>query len=217
MANRNMRLLYYLIIIQPNVIEDYQNVCVQYVQVFHHSFDDRRLLEILLTEHGDVGLHKVEQLGDDRCDAAKVCRARVSFHSASECFFHHIGRISADGFAGIHLGIVGEENDIDTVVPAQFFVIIQITGISGKVLVWSELSWVYVDADNDDPVWTDHPASPPNETEMAVVEITHGRYETNLLSGPAPVQSGSLHRGNGLNRSHVTTLGIRARTFNQEC
>ena len=41
--------------------------------------DHRELLEILLAEHGDVGPHRQQQLGDDRRDAVEMAGPRLAF------------------------------------------------------------------------------------------------------------------------------------------
>jgi hypothetical protein len=42
------------------------------IEIARHAADDRELLEILLAEDCDIGLHLIEQLGDDGRDAVEM-------------------------------------------------------------------------------------------------------------------------------------------------
>src|SRR5215469_18837580 len=44
----------------------------RHIQVANHAPDDRNLCGVFLSEKGEVGFHDVEQLGDNRGDAAKM-------------------------------------------------------------------------------------------------------------------------------------------------
>ena len=55
------------------------------VQRLDHRHQDSKLLEILLSEAGHLGLIHIEQLGDHLADALKVPGAVLAFHTLDNC------------------------------------------------------------------------------------------------------------------------------------
>src|SRR5205823_7155357 len=79
------------------------------VQVVDHAADEHRLLEILAAEHGDVGLHQVEQLGHHGQHTGEVAGAR----RALEPVGHRTGVEAHQRIGGIHRVGVGQEQALD--------------------------------------------------------------------------------------------------------
>ena len=165
--------------------------------VGHHLANERQLLVILLAEAGHVGLHQVEQLGDDSADTTEVARAQRPFQQAGET------RYLDEGLAGKPLGIHQlrgrGEHQIHAGGLQGGAVLLQGTGIVGEILGLVELQGVHEDADHH---LVAAAAGLIDQGEMALVQIAHGGHECDGAAFAAPLADLFTQSGRIVHNQH---------------
>ena len=159
------------------------------VEVAHHPLDHRRLLGVLLAEVGDVGADDVEELGDDRGDAAEVAGA-----AALGVAVEDRGEVAGDldrggGAVGVDLGDVGGEDEVDARLAGQAQVALLVARVAVEVLVRAELGRVDEEAHHDDVALG---AGGAQQRDVALVEEAHRRDEADRAAfAPGRGQGGA--------------------------
>ena len=169
------------------------------VEIGGHPLDDEDLLGILGSEKGEIGGNDVKKLEDDRRHAPKVPWPGPAAEPVLQALDLDGGPVARR----VDLAGVGIEETIDAHVLQIGRVLLEVPGILLEVLVRSELGRVDEDADDGD---IGPGLRSPDEAEMALVEIAHGRNEADLLSLPAPFAGEGLHSGDGLDERHLFPL-----------
>src|SRR6185369_9806594 len=111
------------------------------------------------------------------------------------------------GLRWIHLWITGHEHDIYAGVVAKLFVALQVARITGEVLCWGELGRIYEDAHDHDAALADACSRLSNQTDVACVQVTHRRHETDRGSASLPFHRQPLHRRHRGHHEHESNYG----------
>jgi hypothetical protein len=136
------------------------------VQVLDHPAHDDGLLGVLLAEIGGVRTAQVEQLQDDRGDAAEVIRPGAAAEETAQPGDLDVGGVPLR----VHLLDGRQEQHVDVDAPGHLLVRVDVAGIATQVLVGRELRRVDEHADHDLVAIV---AGGPHQAEVPLVERAH--------------------------------------------
>jgi len=106
-------------------------------EVPDHASDDRDLLGVFLSEHGEMGLDGQKQFGAYRGHAPEMSRPRC----AAQCFGDPLDLDEGRKIGRIHLINRWIEDDVHAGLVGQFRVPFKVARIFLKVLVRAETGW----------------------------------------------------------------------------
>jgi hypothetical protein len=93
----------------------------------------------------------------------------------------------------IQFGVTGAEGNVHSRLCAKLQVAFQITRVFGKILHWSKLRWIDVNAHDDLSVPAHALQGFSNQTQVTVVQIAHRRHETDFYASSSPLRGETLH------------------------
>lgn len=150
---------------------------------------DGELLGVLAAEHGDIGLHRGEQLGDDRRNTTEVARSMRTLERPGE-----VPRLDRGVEPlGVHRGGRRGVHRVDTHGGAPLDICLEGARIAGEILGAVELQRVDEDRHHH---CVGMLVGHANQLEMALVERPHRRDEGHrrpgeaALPGPRPGRVG---------------------------
>ena len=146
-------------------------------QVGHHLPDHRELLEVLLAEVGPAGPGDGEELGHDRGHPGEVGGPGRPLHRLREPAHGDRG----EDLVGVHLVVLGAEEEVDIGRLGLRPVAIGVPGIGGQVLARSELQ--RVDEDRGHHEVGVGPGR-GHQRQVPLVEVAHRRHQPDR--GPLP-------------------------------
>ena len=169
------------------------------VEVGNQASDDDELLGVLLAEVGDIGQHRAQQLGDDRCDAAEVSAApHGSLEAVGQSAEHLDARREA---VGVKLGHRRREQQRAAGLGGQPRVLGLVARIAGQVGRLVELRGVDEQADDDQVALGGGPA---DQRQVALVQRAHGRHEPDRArAGRARLRELLTQLGDGAHDPHA--------------
>ena len=178
------------------------------VEVLDHPADHDRLLRVLLAEESDVGLHDVEQLGDDGGDALEVLRPPLLRRSVQ-----HV-RQPRDGDRGresprVDLLHRRHKEEIDSLGRGNARIARLVVRIRVEVLPGAELGRVD-EQRHDDRVAA--LASRADQRQMSPVERAHRGDDADLAAAAAPFVERRAQIGLSAHRPHAVTSGSASRS-----
>jgi hypothetical protein len=139
-------------------------------EVAHETFDDERLLRVLLAEVGEVRADDVEENRQDGGDAAKVAGTRCAFELLGEAFDFDVGgkvfRVNFFGRRG--------EDVVHVVIGESHRVFRQIARVAREVFLRPELFGVDEDRDDHDIA---HAPRLAHEAQVAFMQRAHRRHQ----------------------------------------
>jgi len=141
------------------------------IQVADHSADERKLLEVLVSENSEVRLDQVKELEDNRQDTIEVSRTARSAEIPGEQGLAEEDRVirMVKGF------FFRSEGDVDTFGFAELKIFYERLRIIGKVADLVELDRVDKDRDDHGAGGSDQLTGFAEECEMALMESSHCR------------------------------------------
>jgi hypothetical protein len=164
-------------------------------KVLDHAADQRHLLIILLAEIGGIRLDEVKKLGHHRCHTGEMPRPHRAFQLAAQFGHVHHGLHRAR----IHLGDFWCEKNVDTRLFQQCAVAGEIAGVTGQILIRTELQRVDEDRNHRHVVFR---LGLGNESQMADMEKAHGRHEADGFARTAKGSGGIPQFGDGFYKLH---------------
>jgi len=158
------------------------------IEIAHHAPDEGELLEVLVSEEGDVGLEEIEEFQDDGEDAIEVTWAGGSAEvSGEERFGDESGVIG-----GVKVWNLRDEGEIDSFLFAEGEVVFERLGIISEILGAVELDGIDENGDGDRSAGADVPAGGPDELKVSFMQGSHGG---NQGEGPGGGLEGLVERG----------------------
>ena len=124
-------------------------------------------------------------------------RTRRPFHAAGERLFDYASAGGSLFAAHVHLLVVRGKHRVHPRLAAEANVPVQVAGVARKILLRSKLRGIDVNANDHLSGGARQSPGPPDQAQMARVQITHGGHQADSRALPAPAQGLPLH---GLNR-----------------
>ena len=148
------------------------------VQVVDHVANQQLLLIVLLPEEGDVRQDHVEQLQDNRSDASEMAGAVSAFQRCrAPGNFYERGVFRRVDGVGVRV-----ENQIDSRIPAFSQVVFERPRIFRQVFVWSKLSRVHENRNNDEIGLL---SGCFDQRDVSIVQRAHCWHAADFFSGSA--------------------------------
>jgi hypothetical protein len=139
-------------------------------EVADHSPDDGELLPVLLPEDRDVGADDLEKQCHNRANTVEVPGPFDPFKARRKMLF----RNRHGGVGCVHPPDIGTEEEIHSLAPAQRRVGADRPGITGKILLGTELRRIHENRDRHGPLFSCKSARLADEGDMPRVESPHG-------------------------------------------
>ena len=149
------------------------------IEIPNHASNEGELLEVFVTEDGEVRLEDVEKLEDNGEDTIEVTGAGGSAKVFGEEGLGDEGGV----VGGVEAGNPGNEGEVDPFFFAEGEIFLEWLGVIFKVFGAVELDGVDEDGDGDGSFGPDLLAGGSNELEVAFVESSHGRDEGERAGG----------------------------------
>ncbi|MNZ82330.1 hypothetical protein D3C78_1010250 [compost metagenome] len=170
----------------------------RHVQIAHQGADHRQLLEVFLTEDGQIRLDHVEQLADH-------CRHtfEMAWTAGATQAFGQLRNVDA-GLAvhtvGVHLFDAGGEQQVAPGLEQFLLVGSEGSRVLVEVFAGAELQRVDEDTRNDE---IDALCGLGHQGGVAAVQVAHGRYETDAFAFTACPRHGGAQFADGLDCIHA--------------
>ena len=141
------------------------------VEVLHQPADDLDLLKILLSEVGDLRLHEVEQFQDNRGDTAEMAGPIAAFKGLGE-----LARLDKGVEPrGIDILRFGSKDHVHVKVVEGRGVLLEISGVMGKILARAELYRIDKDGNHHGVALL---LGPADKALVTLMQSAHRRYQS---------------------------------------